>query len=306
MSKENTLALFQNFPIAQASLSLWVFKRRTVGGFSARAVNTTPGLTEQLRQIAASSLARLEEVEEYELLAQVNEVSCLHLQEDETVFSDLQALVDLPPEENLIKNIRQIDNSIGYLVRLRTDGQAIYCVKKVSDAWKASKAKSFFNVIVTGANQLDLVDDRALTIAKNFDFFVGGGGVLIANKGAFEMLLSFKLTYQNSFSALQQNVQFSRLFVDVAPLVAHVGTNAMHLRRMAVIEQRGHYADAAYMDRLRVVNAQKNWGIEFDPQGRIIANDASLKTIMQVLLNHRLYSELSLGTFDVPSAAQVA
>ncbi|WP_218511367.1 Kiwa anti-phage protein KwaB-like domain-containing protein [Variovorax sp. dw_308] len=306
MSKEDTLALVKNFPVAQASLSLWVFKRRTIGGFSARSVNTTPQLTAQLRQIVTASVARFEEVDEYELLAQVNEISCLHLQEDETVFGDLQALVDLPPEENLIRNIRHIDNSIGYIVRLRMDGQVIYCVKKVSDVWRAKKASSFFNVVVTGANELDLVDDRALTIAKNFDFFVTGGGILIANKASFETLLSFKHTYQNSFDALQKNAQFSGLFVDVAPLVAHVGTNAMHLRRMAVIEQRRHYADAAYIGRLRAVNAQKNWGIEFDAQGRIIATDASLKTIMQVLLNHRLYSELSLGTFDVPSAAQVA
>jgi hypothetical protein len=74
---------------------------------------------------------------------------------------------------------------------------------------------------------------------------------------------------------------------------------------MAVIEERAHYADAAYMQRLRDVNAARNWGILFDENGRIIATQETARVIMQVLLNHRLFSELSLRSFDVPSSSEV-
>lgn len=304
MAKEETLASAKGFPVADAQLSLWVFKKNAAG-FTARSVNITAALETALRDIVVARLGRTTEVEEYDLLAQTNEVSCLHLESDETIFDTLKELVDRPAIENTISNTKHLDNSAGYLVRLRSGTQVMYCVKKVSDAWVARKAVSVLNVVVTGANQLDLVGGRTLTISNDFDFIALNGGILILKKPAFETLLSYRLTYQNSFANLQQSPQFSQLFVDLAPLIAHVGTNTMHLRRMTVIEQRAHYADPQYMARLRQVNAQKQWGIAFDPQGRIIATEESLRTIMQVLLNHRLYSELSLGTFDVPSAAQV-
>ncbi|MNI99947.1 hypothetical protein D3C73_1591630 [compost metagenome] len=75
---------------------------------------------------------------------------------------------------------------------------------------------------------------------------------------------------------------------------------------MAVIQQKAHYADVAYMTRLREVNQQQGWNIQFDETGRIVPTDESMRAIMQVLLNHRLYSQLSLDTFDVPSSEAVA
>jgi len=304
MAKEDTLNSAKTFPIADAQLSLWVLKKNGAK-FSARSVNITAALEQALRNIVLGQLARTTEVDEYELLAQTNETSCLHVESDETTFEELKELVDRPAVEHLISSTKQLDNSVGYLVRLRADGQMLYCVKRTNDAWVAKKAINVVNVVVRGANELDVIEGRTLTISNSFDFIASDGGILVLKKPAFETLLSYRLTYQNSFDNLKNNPQFSQIFVDMAPLVAHVGTNTMHLRRMAVIEQRAHYADAQYMERLRQVNAQKQWGITFDPQGRIIATENSLRTIMQVLLNHRLYSELSLGTFDVPSASQV-
>jgi hypothetical protein len=59
------------------------------------------------------------------------------------------------------------------------------------------------------------------------------------------------------------------------------------------------------MNRLRQVNSERGWHIQFDPNGRIIATEETMKAIMQVLLDHRLYSELSLNTYDVPSTSAV-
>lgn len=59
------------------------------------------------------------------------------------------------------------------------------------------------------------------------------------------------------------------------------------------------------MQRLRATNAVRNWQIQFDEQGRIIPTEDTIRTIIQVLLNHRLHSELSEADFDVPSASLV-
>jgi hypothetical protein len=237
-------------------------------------------------------------------MIQQNEVSCLHVGTDETCFADLAALVDEPAEEQRIRNDRDLANLAGYLIHLRSDGRTLYCVKQVTNDWKTKKARSVINVVLR-AHQLDLVDDRSFTIARTLDFVVLENDLLILNKKAFETLLSYKLEYANSFSALQGDNVFARQFTSMQPLIEHVGTNTMHLRRMAVIQQKAHYADPAYMARLRDINTQEGWNLQFDAAGRIVATEETMKVIMQVLLNHRLYSRLSLTTFDVPSTSAV-
>lgn len=114
-----------------------------------------------------------------------------------------------------------------------------------------------------------------------------------------------KIEYTNSFVELQADPIFSGCFTSMAPLITYVDTNVMHLRRMAVIKQKAHYVNPAYMQRLREENGLEGWNIAFAPDGRIIATADTMRVIMQVLLNHRLYSKLSLTTFDVPSSSAV-
>lgn len=286
-------------------MSLWTFKRKAGGGFTAYSVIMSEQLEAKIRAIAVSSLGSLSEVEDYSLLAQPNEVGCLHLGQDETNLEALLNIVSQPAEENVIKDLKNIQSSIGYVVRFWSAAGSFYAFKKVGADWVTKKKTGFVNVVLK-ANQLELIEDPSLVIYNRFDFYAVDDAILVVNKAAFESLLSYKIEYQNSFAELQKNAIFVNTFVDMAPLIAHVGTNTMHLRRMAVIEQKAHFADPLYMSRLRSISAQRGWKLVFDAAGKIVVTEESLRDIMQVLLNHRLYSELSLDSWDVPSASQVA
>lgn len=304
MTKEHALVECKAFDLAGGVLSLWVFKKRPTGGFTAKSIDVTDGLATELKNIVSATLLAHTEIEDYSLIAQRNEVSCLHVGTDETCFADLKALVDEPAEEHRIDGERAFKNIAGYLIRVRSGQRVLYCVRQVTDAWKTRKARVVINVVLR-ANRLELVEDRSFTIAKTIDFIVLDNDVLVLNKRAFEALLSYKIEYKNSFAALQQDRVFVSQFASMQPFIAYVGTNTMHLRRMAMIQQRAHYADAAYMGRLQNVNALEGWNIQFDAAGRILATAGTMKVIMQVLLNHRLYSRLSLTSFDVPSTSAV-
>jgi len=304
MTKEQALADCKGLDVAAGVLSLWVFKKRPTGGYTAKSIDVTDNLTEELKNIVARELQTLSEVDDYSLIAQCNEVSCLHVGTDETSFVDLKPLIDAPAEEHRIEGERAFKNITGYVIRIRIETRVLYAVRHVTDAWKTKKARSVINVVLR-ANRLDLVEDRSFTIAKNIDFLVLENDMFIINKRAFESMLNYKIEYTNSFTALQADPTFSGCFTTMAPLITHVGTNAMHLRRMAVIQQKANYANPAYMQRLRTANVQENWNISFDPNGRIIATEDTMRVIMQVLLNHRLFSKLSLTTFDVPSSSAV-
>lgn len=304
MTKELALTECRGFAVANAVLSLWVFKKRLGGGFSATSVEITDALMLELRNIAFKSLQAHTEVDDYSLVVQLNEASCLHVGADETAFGDLKVLVDEPAEEHRIKNDRDLKNCAGYVIRLRSGDRVLYCVKRVPDTWKTKKARSVLNVVFR-ANQLDVVVDRSFTIAKNLDFVVLDNDVLVMNKAAFETLLSYKIEYANSFAELRRDTVFAASFTDLQPMIDHVGTNTMHLRRMAVIHQKANYANPGFMARLQQVNTAESWNIQFDPAGRIVVTEETMRTIMQVLLDHRLHSRLSLATYDVPSTAAV-
>ncbi|MGN7985207.1 Kiwa anti-phage protein KwaB-like domain-containing protein [Burkholderia sp. 22313] len=306
MAANEALAGIKNFDVDNASLSLWAFKKSAgrSGPFKAFATVTTDGLTTELKRIVTDTLARYHEAEDYQLLAQPNEAGCLYLEGDETTFPQLQDKIDLPPEEHLITNVKQLENSAGYVVRLQTQNEVLYGVRRLASDWRVKKRASVINLVLNG-NQLDLAGDESFQIAKTFDFFATKADLLIINKASFESLLEYKQTYAVSFVELQQSDEFKAVFSDMALLVQHVGTNTMHLRRMAVVQERAHYADPGYMQRLRAINAARNWQIQFDERGRIVPTEDTIRTIIQVLLNHRLHSELSETDFDVPSASPV-
>lgn len=304
MTIYDDLLACKQFNVNGALVALWAFKKSTPTSFSARAIAITEELSNQLKLIVRNALDQRTEVDDYSLLAETNQVSCLHLGTDETIFENLKQLIDRPPEENFVQNTKQIDNSVGYVIRLRVDQDVLYCIKKTSNDWKTRNARNIINAVLVG-NQLTLVEDRSLSISKNVDFFVRANATLVINKGPFETILNHKATYANSFADLQQQPTFQQLFSDMTPLVAHVGTNTMHLRRMAAIQQKGFYTDPAFMQRLAVVNDQEGWNIQFDASGRIVATADTIRSIMQILLDHRLKSQLSLVTYDVPSTSQV-
>lgn len=306
MNAAEALARLRGFDLDNAALSVWTFKKSTSRNarFRASSVVTTPELATELRHIARQWIDRCTEVDEYGLLASVNESSCLHLEADETIFSGLQDLVSQPPEEHLIEDVTELEGSLGYLVRLTIGEDVLHCVCRLANDWKVQKRASFMNLVLS-RNQLDLAHDQAFTIPKRFDFFVLNESIMVTNKANFESLLEYKQTYVASFAKLQADAGFQAVFSDMAVLVEHVGTNTMHLRRMAVVQERGFYNDAGYMERLRQVNQERQWNIAFDERGKIVPSLESVRAIIQVLLNHRLHSELTGNDFDVASASPV-
>lgn len=311
MTFEDTLADFKGVGIDAAEISLWVFKKRAdISGnageikYSAYWVKIADAVKIELRKVIKRFQDDYVEVEGYTLLAQNNENSFLGVEVDETNFDKLKILVERPPEEHQATNEKQLNNAVGYVVRASTPGSVLYGVKKTAANWKTKRTKSLMNLIFR-EQELDIEDNPAFSLDRSFDFFVFSDHVLVPNKAAFESLLSYKASYKTAFIQLQVEPIFSGLFTDMQPLISYVGSNSIHLRRMATIQNKGLYQDVNFLARLRQVNQQKGWSIQFHPDGRIHPTEETIKVIMQVLLDHRLYSELSLNTYDVPSTTPI-
>jgi Domain of unknown function (DUF4868) len=294
------------FDFAQATTHMWVFKKSTTARkYMAHYVPTDEALTNMLKALIQTEMARITEFSPYSYLSQTNENSCLSTPQQDTDFQFLKAQVDRPEPECHAQGIKDLKGAEGYLVKFSNNGETVYAVKRSTPSWKTSYPKRFINMVFSGG-ELAAAEDNGFSIERNFDFFCKGARIFIANKRGFESAMAYRSAYTQAFTGLQQKPSFSALFTDLQPLIAHVGNNSTQLRRMAAVEQKGLYGRPNFLENLQRVSVTRNWGINFDPAtNKIIACDQTARTILQVLLDHRLMSEVTDNIYDVPDAVQI-
>lgn len=296
----------RNFDFAQATAHLWVFKKSTASKkYNAHHVQADSDLTRVLKELVQAEMRRITEFSPYSYLAQTNENGCLATSQEGTDFSFLKAQVDRPEPECRARDIKDLKGATGYLVKFKVGEQTIYAVKKSSSSWKTSYPKKFINIMYSNG-ELSAAEDNTFAIERNFDFFCNGNAIFIANKLSFESTMQYRISYEQAFTSLQTTPSFSALFNDMAPLIAYVGNNSMHLRRMATVQEKNLYGKPGFLASLQVVSARRGWNINFDTAtGKIVACQGTAKDILQVLLDHRLMSEVTEYVYDVPDAVQL-
>ncbi|HQS57628.1 MAG: DUF4868 domain-containing protein [Gallionellales bacterium 35-53-114] len=294
------------FDYINASAHLWVFKKSIADiKFKANYVPTDQSVTNALKSLIQAEMARITEFSSYTYLSETNENSCLTTPMQETDFKFLKTQVDRPETECHVQGINNLKGAEGYLVKFSNNGETIYAVKRSTSTWKTSYPKRFINVIFADG-ELAATEDNGFSIERNFDFFCNDTKLFIANKRGFESVMSCRTAYTQAFSGLQANPPFAGLFTNMAPLIDYVGNNSMHLRRMAVVEQKGLYESPNFLGNLKRVSDNRGWGINFDATtNQIVACDQTVKAILQVLLDHRLMSEVTDCIYDVPDATQI-
>ncbi|PYF83053.1 uncharacterized protein DUF4868 [Marinomonas alcarazii] len=296
----------KSFDFANSTLHLWVFKNSSSAArFRAFYVQTEDDLNTQLKDFIATEIERITEHTPYTYISQTNESSCLSIDPINTDFPQLKILVDRLESEHRITDAKDLKGAKGYVVKFTSNGTTVYAVKRSTSTWKTSYPKKYINMIFSNG-ELSGVEDNSFAIEKNFDLYVINNTLFIANKRGFESAMQHRTAYVQAFTQLQQSPEFSSLFSDITPIIEYVGTNSIQLRRMAVIEEKGIYSEPSFIPTLQRVNTTRNWGINFDPVNNTIipcANTASI--IINVLLDHRLMSEITDNTYDVPDATQV-
>jgi len=303
---KQTFDSLRAFDYAQAEVYLWVFKHSaTRTKFSTHYVRTDETLDEILRGVVADEMGRVTEFAPYTYLAENNENSCLTMAADESDFPSLKALVDRHEPDHAVQSVKDMMGAEGYVVKFSNGAKTVYAVKRSTSSWKTKYPKKYINMIFQNG-ELSAAQDTTFSIERNFDFYLIDGTLFIAGKRAFESAMAHREGYAQAFSDLQQDASFSGMFTNMQPLIDYVGTNSIQLRRMAVVEQKALYAQPNFLASLQTVSTARGWGLNFAPgSNRIIPCVQTARTILQVLLDHRLLSEVTQNIYDVPDAIQV-
>lgn len=299
-----------DFDVANADVSLWVFKKSAQTGttpaprFKGRWVETTDALDNALKDTLVAERNRIAEVIDYSLLAQNNEASALSIDTIETYAGLIVQEVAAEVQNKKVTKLKDIRNSGFYVVKFVKGDTVIHAVKKVDASWGTKRASNIISAIFAD-EQLTIDAAPSFDLAKSVDFFIVGDTILVAQKGKFESVLSYKQAHQSDFAELQADADFVAIFTDMAAIVAYVGENKIQLRRASAIHEKGHYRNAGFMTNLRQHHATYGLTIQFDGTGRITPTPETCRDIFQALLDHRLSSAFSQIVYDVPDAVAV-
>ncbi|HVU96908.1 MAG TPA: Kiwa anti-phage protein KwaB-like domain-containing protein [Puia sp.] len=136
------------------------------------------------------------------------------------------------------------------------------------------------------------------------DMLFFSGRLYIYSLKSFESLLNYRERMISDAEDLYDEVEQLGIFTNMDILRTRVGNNRRYLRKIAVIQSLGYYRDKDFLKRLHQINEAKGWNIQFD-NGQITFTEDTIDTVLTVLQNKRLHSELTHQDFDVPSATQV-
>ncbi|MEQ8694890.1 MAG: DUF4868 domain-containing protein [Gammaproteobacteria bacterium] len=301
-------AFFANFDIAHADVSVWLFRKSRGADagvvFTGHWIDTDEDLDAALKEAVATARDGVMEAEDYSLTATLEHGQSLTIEKAVTTAEQIveKSAEELPNRK--ATNIPHIQNTDFYVVKLTEGDNVLHAVRRTDASWVSKKNFGLIKVIFAD-DQLGLNPNPDFHLSRHVDLFIAGDEIVILDKRNFEMVLSYKEAHVTDFQELQADVTFSGLLDDLTPLVAYIGTNKLRLRRVCAIREKGHYADAVFIQNLRARHAEAGLNLLFDAAGRLIATPETCPDIILALLNHRLYSRFTEQNYDVPNATQV-
>lgn len=302
----NDFESWRSFEYQKSSVQLWVFKKSsTKKRYRAWHVRTDEDIESLFRETIVNEIGRITETLDYTVLSQNHENSCLrHNLEDSDGMIALLTMVDAPETENTDAKLKHLKGATGYLVKFQQGNETVYAIRKTTKTWKPKIRSSIINAVFQNG-ELSTFPSESFSFDSFFDMYCFNETLFIASKISYESLASDKAIYKKSFDDLGMDAIFLSTFNNINALKAYVGTNAIQLRRMTVVQQKELYKRPNFSESVRLISTKRGWGIEFDDDGKIIVSEKTVKVIVQVLLDHRLLSEITDVTYDVPDAQAV-
>ena len=306
MNSQNALHQLKGMDLSELDVSLAIvkeYKRKHISQYNVLYVPINMPVEEKLRQIMADHISNANTITAYsydQLEPADNEVQAINY--EETDFQRiLQKLSPLNPEQNIVADEDELVRAKSYMIIISQNGDIkTIGFRVLPENWKAKKAKGFISLMYRDRRLEDLDSNPVFSIAKNVDFIFHNNYLLIISKKLFEVGLNFRQGMIRKAEDFYQEVNKSDIFINLDVLKNMVGDNLRYLKKIATVKNLGFYNDAAFLQNMKTLSADKNWGITFEDK-KIVLDERNLDDVLSILQNKRLHSELTQEDFDVDS-----
>ncbi len=287
----------------QATVSLYVVKRHLVdrqARYTIHHVNADDTLRVKLRDIVAGKIEASDRVREYDYITSDLDDDVLALETSET---DLHGIIETLSSTRPIDAITELNQLIGtwfYIIRLDLpDTPPLFAVRKVPGSWSTKKISTLVSMIFQDNMLVDLDQQDIFRIDGFVDFYAYDGVIFVLNKKTFESALNFRASMEHNRDTIVTELQTLAIFEDTDSLRTLVGNNVRRLRKLSQVQKVGYYRDLVYMQNLKQVSNNNNWGLQFDGDEKLVISEDNIDLVLRLLTNSRLKSEINAEYFDV-------
>ena len=301
------LACLKALNMDKAVVSLWIVHRKLNQGkarYSALKIETEEKLRKKLATAVSDKIGQSTEVHPYAYVTTDQDKAVLEQPVSTTDFDEIISLVNRNGEEHKVDSSDQIVGAWGYVIKLQIDDVFVYAFRKIGGGWASNKVGNnwFFNERV----MMELDDKPVFRADKNVDFIAFDGSVFILNKGNFENAINFREGMTRHRDEILGEFADSNLVSDIEVIRSVVGDNLNRLRKLASVRRSGYYKLPWYMEKLKKINNDQDWGLTINSNGQIESTVDNVDLILTLLNNNRLLSPITDETFDVPLKRPVA
>jgi len=207
-------------------------------------------------------------------------------------------------ENRQFDHVRQYEDILGArfyvaLLQSKAEENPLFAVRRISDSWTTKKVFQMLNLIFMDNKLIDLDQKEIFRIDDKFDFFAFRDIIFIANKKNFEHSLNFREGMIRNRDSIVEEFGELEIFQNAEEVGRLVGDKMNRLRRLAQVKNAGYYKDADFLRNLRRENAERNWGIEFSSNGKIIADENTIDIILHALNDNLLTSSVTSTDYKV-------
>jgi len=283
------------------------YNRGTERHYIVKYIEISQKLGARLKSILTSEIGKAKSVEEYSYdCPEIEDGLARTIDANETDYKRiLEVLKTRDPHTDKVSDRGELSKVKAYMLILRQlDKIVLVAYRNVPETWKLKSDKGLFSILYTGKRFEDLQEQDIFSISNRYDFVVYDEQILILSKKGFEHALNFREGLKAKAQAFYETSSAIGLFKNIEVLSKNVGDNMHLMRKIATIENMGLYKDKQFIRKIKDVNSKRNWGLEFLGD-EIVITDDNVNSVLYILSNRRLTSELTEETFDVESAKPI-
>lgn len=303
------LDIIKAYSWSNAAVSFYVAKRRLVqrqAHYEVLLVNVDQDVQKKLHTTLTERLHAAAGLMEYDFHTVDQDDNLLTLPTNET---DFQQIIDIVMGENplpLAQSQEQIFDVWFYVARFDLSGQPpLWAVRRTPKGWATKKKQRVANLIFSSDMQLKIDQREIFKIDDHYDFFSFCGRVFIFHKSAFETDMNFRESIIRHRTDLVAEFEQLGMFQTTEDMNEMIGNNMRLLRKAAQVKRLGYFRDQAFLEKLRLVNAERNLRLEYNETGKLIVSAERIDFILHLFTNGRLASIINHEVFDVDAKRKV-
>ena len=308
MNPASLLAKLKKFDFSNWTVTLWAVHRKLVdreARYTVRWIALDQKLISKLREVMSNAVKNANQLEPYQFKTVDQDDTVFTLEGEENDFSaKILPEAQKGHEAPQIKKVEELFGAHAYVIQLTSGPNSVFGYRAIPDHWDTKKLTGTWGAFFADAKLVDASEGTIFRIDRVVDSFYYAGTQFILNKVKFERGLNFRTGMIRHRDEVIGQLAATKIIQNPDKLKELAGDNMRHLRSLASILKEPLYKDVGFIEKLRLLNEELQWGLVFTGEG-LVVNDQNMQLILTLLQDKRMRSLIKERLYDAEVAKPV-